>query len=68
VDFIEQWFRVAPDGGSGVLEALYALTAAVVVAALLFRRRIVAFVAQWRRRPDRRAPFTPERSARRASR
>jgi hypothetical protein len=46
VDFIEQWFRVAPDAGSGVLEAIYVVTGAVVVAALAFRRRIVSFISR----------------------
>ena len=48
MDFIEQWFRVAPDAGSGALEAIYVVTAAVVVAALVFRRRMAAFVARRR--------------------
>jgi MYXO-CTERM domain-containing protein len=46
VDFIEQWFHVAPDAGSGVLEAIYAVTGAAVVAALVLRRRIASFVAR----------------------
>ena len=46
MDFIEQWFRVAPDAGSGVLEAIYVVTGAVVVAALVFRRRLASFVTR----------------------
>jgi hypothetical protein len=40
VDFIEQWFHVAPDGGSGTLEAIYGVTALLVAGALVFGRRI----------------------------
>ncbi len=65
MDFIEQWFHVAPDAGSGSLEAIYAVTGAAVGAALVFRRRIASFAA---RRQRGRAPLTPARSARRASR
>jgi len=55
VDFIEQWFRVAPDAGSGVLEAIYVVTGAVVVAALFFRRRIASLSTR------RRAPKAASR-------
>ena len=49
MDLIERWFHVAPDGGSGALEALYIVVAAVVIAAGVFRRRLLA--ALRRRRP-----------------
>jgi hypothetical protein len=40
MDFIEQWFHVSPDGGSGALELLYLAAAlAVVLSALRLRRR-----------------------------
>ena len=41
LDWVERLFHVAPDGGGGALEALYAVLAAasVAVAALTFRRR-----------------------------
>ena len=52
MDFIEQWFGVSPDGGDGSLELLW--LAAIVVAALavIFRRRLVAwlFSRAWNRR------------------
>lgn len=38
MDFIERWFGVAPDGGSGSLEALYLMAAACLVAWWLRRR------------------------------
>jgi hypothetical protein len=38
--FIERLFHCAPDGGSGSLETLYVVVAAVVVGAVVFRRRI----------------------------
>jgi hypothetical protein len=53
VDFIERLFHVSPDAGSGVLEALYVATAALVVTALLLRRRIVSRIT--RRRADKAA-------------
>ena len=53
MDFIERLFHVSPDAGSGVLEALYVATAALVLTALLFRRRIVARIT--RRRADKAA-------------
>jgi hypothetical protein len=37
MDFIEQWFRLSPDGGNGVLEALYAATATGAATLLLHR-------------------------------
>jgi hypothetical protein len=40
MDFIEQWFRLSPDGGNGALETLYA--AAAAGGAILFLHRAVA--------------------------
>jgi len=40
MDFIEQWFGISPDGGSGALEAVYVGVLAIVVAGLVFRRRV----------------------------
>ena len=53
MDFIEQWFQVSPDAGSGVLEALYVATAALVLTTLLLRRHIIAHIT--RRRADKTA-------------
>ncbi|MEO7271401.1 MAG: hypothetical protein ABIX28_07295 [Vicinamibacterales bacterium] len=41
MDFIERWFGINPDGGSGSLEAIYLIVialAAVALASRLFRR------------------------------
>ena len=53
MDFIEQWFHIAPDAGSGVLEAIYLVTGAAVATVLLFSRRIISRIA--RRRPGKTA-------------
>jgi hypothetical protein len=42
VDFIEQWFGIAPDGGDGSLEVLWIGAIVLVAAAFVFRRRIAA--------------------------
>jgi hypothetical protein len=41
MDFIERWFGIYPDGGSGVLEALYvfAVVNTVTIAAAYWARR-----------------------------
>jgi hypothetical protein len=41
MDFIERWFGVFPDGGSGVLEALYvfAIVNAIAIGAMYRVRR-----------------------------
>jgi hypothetical protein len=39
MDFIERLFGVAPDGGSGALEALYFLVITLAVAGLAWWRR-----------------------------
>jgi hypothetical protein len=41
MDLIEQWFHVSPDGGSGLLEAFYAVAAFLAASALAFRARSV---------------------------
>jgi hypothetical protein len=41
MDFIEQWFNVSPDGGNGLLEALYVGVAVLAVVTLVFRARLV---------------------------
>ena len=40
MDFIERWFGISPDGGSGLTELSYVLLLALVIV-LLFRRAIV---------------------------
>jgi hypothetical protein len=43
MDFLERWFHVSPDGGSGSLESAYVLTAVAVAAAVIRRRAVAAF-------------------------
>ena len=45
MDFIERLFGISPDGGNGVLEAVY-LAAIFAIAVLIFRRRINWFVGR----------------------
>jgi hypothetical protein len=45
MDFIEQWFGISPDGGDGSLEALWIAAIGVVAVAILFRRRITAWIS-----------------------
>lgn len=45
MDFFERWFGVSLDGGDGSLEALWIAVIAVAVVALVFRRRITAWLA-----------------------
>ncbi len=51
MDFIERWFHVSPDNGSGATEMLYLVVAAALVLGVLFRRRLVNFIT--RRKKDR---------------
>lgn len=44
MDFIEKWFGISPDGGDGSLEALYLFVAVLVLAVIIFRRRIYGLV------------------------
>ena len=46
MDFIEQWFGISPDGGDGSLEMMWLGAIAVVVLALIFRRRILAMLTR----------------------
>jgi hypothetical protein len=41
MDFIERWFGISPDGGSGLLEVLYvfAIANAITIAAMYRARR-----------------------------
>ncbi len=45
MDFIEAWFGVSPDGGSGSTEALWIAALAVVVVALVARRPLIAWLS-----------------------
>ena len=40
MDFIEQWFGLSPDGGDGLLEALYLVALVALITALVFRRQL----------------------------
>jgi hypothetical protein len=46
MDFIERWFHIFPDSGSGTTEVLYVVaTAALVI--LLSCHRVTAFTNRW---------------------
>jgi hypothetical protein len=47
MDFIERWFGISPDGGDGSLETLIVCAALTVVAAVVFRARIVRELRKW---------------------
>jgi hypothetical protein len=38
MDVFEQWFHISPEGGSGLLEMLYAVVALLTASALCFRK------------------------------
>jgi hypothetical protein len=46
MDFIEQWFGISPDGGSGATELLFLVVALLIVAIILARRRIAPSVGR----------------------
>jgi len=46
VDFIEQWFGIAPDNGDGSLEALWIGALIVAAVAVASRRRIIAYLSR----------------------
>jgi hypothetical protein len=48
MDFIERWFGVSPDGGDGSLEVLWIIGIVVALAAIVFRRRISAWLSSRR--------------------
>lgn len=50
MDFIERWFHLSPDNGSGSTEALYLGIVAFVAVVLIFRRRIGTFANRRDRR------------------
>jgi hypothetical protein len=52
VDFIERWFGVSPDGGDGSLEVLWLVGIVAALIAVVFRRRVIAWLAS--RKVDRR--------------
>jgi hypothetical protein len=44
MDFIERWFHVSPDNGSGSTELMYVVVIAVPVIAIICRRQLASFV------------------------
>ncbi len=50
MDFIERWLHISPDGGSGLLEAIYLVVAIAVVTGFMLMRR---WAARARRNEDR---------------
>ncbi len=45
MDLIEQWFGISPDGGDGSLEMLWLVAFVATGSALIFRRRVRAWIA-----------------------
>jgi hypothetical protein len=43
MDFIERWFHLSPDNGSGATEGLFLLGAVLLIVAVANRRRIAEF-------------------------
>ena len=56
MDFIEQWFGLSPDGGSGAMEFLILVVAALAIVALAIalRRYFGNPFAERRNRPEKR--------------
>ncbi len=48
MDLFEQWFHISPDGGSGLLEALYAVMVLLAASALGFHKLSII----WTRNED----------------
>jgi hypothetical protein len=44
MDFIERWFHVSPDNGSGSTEVMYFVAIALVVVAIICRRRFAVLL------------------------
>jgi hypothetical protein len=44
MDFIERWFHVSPDNGSGSTEVMYIVAITVLLIATIRRRQLVSFV------------------------
>jgi hypothetical protein len=44
MDFIEKWFGISPDGGDGSLETLYLIAIFFVIAAVVFRGRLIRLI------------------------
>ena len=55
MDFIERWFGVSPDGGSGRLEMTVIIVALIVLAAAIL---IIKF-RLWRSDPEKRMNVEP---------
>lgn len=48
MDFFEQWFGIAPDGGNGSLELLYLAVLVAIILIVVFRKQIMTMIRQWR--------------------
>jgi hypothetical protein len=48
MDFIEKWFGVSPDGGDGSLEVIWIVGIVMALIAIVFRRRILAWLVSWK--------------------
>ena len=49
MDFLEHWFHISPDGGGGLLEALFAVTVLLLIASALASRELSRM---WSRNED----------------
>ena len=45
MDFIERWLHISPDGGNGMMEAVYVVAALTVALAFAYRRSLRRLVA-----------------------
>ena len=48
MDFIEQLFGISPDGGDGTLEVAWVVALVIAGTAIIFRKRIVTWLARRR--------------------
>jgi hypothetical protein len=44
MDFIERWFHVSPDNGSGSTEVMYIVAMTFLLIAIIRRRQLAGFV------------------------
>ncbi len=48
MDFIEQWFGLSPDGGTGSLEMLYLAVIVAIILMIVFRSRLLDMLGRSR--------------------
>ena len=47
MDFIERWFHLSPDNGSGTTEGMYVMALAASILVLLGQVRLAAVAKRW---------------------